>query len=108
MKRKLKKLEESYAVIRDKDLFLPPGLAEQFISAQDGYRNISRNKIGRELKSAGVLVIHERDNANTVKPAKGFHRAYHIRLDRLKEVALSEIGGVEFESSPFSSPFGAS
>lgn len=89
VKQKLKKLKEGYAVIRGQELFLPPGLAEQFISAQDGYRGISRNRIGRALKSAGVLVTHERDNANTVKVAKGFPRVYHIRLDRLEEAALS-------------------
>lgn len=89
VKQKLKKLKEGYAVIQGQELLLPPGLAEQFISAQDGYRGISRNRIGRELKSAGVLVTHERDNANTVKVAKGFPRVYHIRLDRLEEAARS-------------------
>lgn len=107
VKQKQKKLKEGCAVIQDEELFLPPGLAEQFISAQDGYRGISRNKIGRALKSAGVLVTHESDNANTVKVAKGLPRVFHIRLDRLKEIALSEIGGDRFEGSTSAPAFGA-
>lgn len=74
----MKKLEEGYAVIRSNDLFLPPCLAERFITRRDGYRGITRNRIGRELKAAGVLVIHENDRANTVKVDRELPRVYHI------------------------------
>lgn len=103
--QKLKKLEEGYAVIRGQDLFLPPGVAEWFISVQNGYRGINRNRIGRALKLAGVLVTHESDKANTVKPAQGFHRVYHIRLDQLEKAALFETGGNGFENSTSASTF---
>ena len=89
--KKLKKLDSAHALIRGDDLFVPPTLLEAFLSPQDGYQAVTKNKIGRGLKAAGVLVLHESDRANTVKLKRGLPRVFHIRLDCLKKVAENSL-----------------
>ena len=89
--KKLKKLDSAHALIRGNDLFVPPILLEAFLSPQDGYQAVTKNKIGRGLKAAGVLVLHESDRANTVKLKRGLPRVFHIRLDCLKKVAENSL-----------------
>lgn len=86
MVKKLKKLDSAHALIRGDDLFVPPILLEAFFSAQEGYQGITRNRISRELKAAGVLVLHKNDRSNTVKLKEDLPRMIHIRLDILEEI----------------------
>lgn len=64
---KRKRLNGRQGLVKGDDLFLPPYILEQFLTAQDEYQTLTRNKMGRELKAAGLLVLHESDRSNTVK-----------------------------------------
>ena len=82
---KPKKLDSFHGLIKGNDFFLPPLLLDEFLSNQDGYQSITRTAISRELKAAGILVLHKNDHANTVKSKKGGPRVLHIRLDLLRK-----------------------
>ena len=105
--KKLKKLDSIHALIRENDLFVPPILLETFFSAQEGYQGTTRNKISRELKAAGILVLHEKDRSNTVKLKEGLPRMVHIRLDILEEIVAQPMisdskGGIHENHPPAS------
>ena len=105
--KKLKKLDSIHALIRENDLFGPPILLETFFSAQEGYQGTTRNKISRELKAAGILVLHEKDRTNTVKLKEGLPRMVHIRLDILEEIVAQPMisdskGGIHENHPPAS------
>lgn len=107
MVKKLKKLDSIHALIRENDLFVPPILLETFFSAQEGYQGTTRNKISRELKAAGILVLHEKDRSNTVKLKEGLPRMVHIRLDILEEIVAQPMisdskGGIHENHPPAS------
>lgn len=87
--KKKKKLDESHGLLQGDNLFLMPVLLERFVCAQDGYQGISRNRITRELKAAGVLVLHQNDRANTIKLKKGLPRMVHIKMGLLQQAAES-------------------
>lgn len=88
---KRKRLNGRQGLVKGDDLFIPPNILEQFLTAQDGYQTLTRNKMGRGLKAAGLLVLHESDRSNTVKVGEGLPRMYHIRLDVLRNITKTHM-----------------
>lgn len=50
---------------------------------QDGYRRITRNKIGRALKAAGGLAAYEGDKGNSVRSDEELCRHCRVWPDQL-------------------------
>ena len=68
-------------------LLIAPHVLLNYLTRQDGYQGLTAHKLGRELKVARCLVLHESDHSCTVKVGKDFPRVYHILLDALEAAA---------------------
>lgn len=84
--KNVQKLVTHAGIMWKGDLCLRPESLVQFIRNQPGYHNCSRNKITRELKDLGALVIQE-ETTDTVHLKKGTPRVYRICIDALKNAA---------------------
>ena len=85
--KKKKHWHTALGLIQKNNLLIAPHVLLNYLTRQDGYQGLTAHKLGRELKVARCLVLHESDHSCTVKVGKDFPRVYHILLDALEAAA---------------------
>lgn len=84
--KKIGKLQKHEGIMWGNDLCLRAEALIRFVRLQPGFHDWNRNKISRELKDIGALVLQE-EGASTVHLDDDSPRVYRIRLDVLKDAA---------------------
>ena len=82
--KKIDKLQKHDGILWNNDLCLRSEPLIRFVRLQPGFHNWNRNKISRELKDIGALVLQE-EETSTVHLDDDSPRVYRIRLDVLKK-----------------------
>lgn len=85
--KKIGKLQKHEGIMWERDLCLRAEALIRYVRLQPGFHDWNRNKISRELKDIGALVLQE-EGASTVHLDDDSPRVYRIRLDVLKDAAV--------------------
>lgn len=85
--KKISKLYRHEGTIWEDDLCLRTEALVRYVRLQPGFHDWNRNKISRELKDIGALVLQE-EGTSTVHLDDDSPRVYRIRLNVLKDAAI--------------------